>query len=110
MWHEGLQSELKNTFPYNVYVTLKSYLSDSYFQVKYQDEAAALHKIRWGVPQYSVFGAIMHILYTADLPITVEVFAAIFAGDSVVITSYGDLNETSRLIQESKQTSKNMSM
>lgn len=94
----GLQYKLSNTLFLNVYVMLKSYLSDRRFQVIYQNEISALHNIRSWVLQGSVLGPVMYLLYVADLSTTGETFIAHVADDTAM-ASHKDPSDASRLIQ-----------
>jgi hypothetical protein len=72
------------------YQILKSYLSDRYFYVKYQEEQTALIPIESGVQQGSVLGPVLYLLYTADLPTLRQTTVATFADDTAVSTSHSD--------------------
>ena len=64
---------------------LKSYLTDRHFYVKHGDEETSLHSIQAGVPQGSVMGPTLYLLYTADLPLTEGVVIGIFADDTAAL-------------------------
>jgi hypothetical protein len=55
-WHEGLSYKLKLILPDQLYLILKSYLEEWYFQVKIDDTLSDYHLIKAGVPQGSVIG------------------------------------------------------
>jgi len=90
VWHRGLLYKLKLRFPDHLYLLLKSYLSESYFQVKIDDELSDYHPIRAGVPQGSVLGALFCLLYTVDFPTTQDTFMATFAEDTAILSSDPD--------------------
>ena len=51
---------------------LESYITDRYFRVKQEETYSELKEIRAGVPQGSVFGPVLYLLYTCDIP-TIEI-------------------------------------
>ena len=70
VWHDGLLYKLKKTVPTNYYIFIKSYLEHRHFFVKHCEEVTGLYPISAGVPQGSVMGPILYILFTADLPVS----------------------------------------
>jgi len=65
--------------PDHLYLFLKSYLSERYFQVKFDDELSDNHPIRAGVQHGSVLGPLLYLLYIADVQLTQETPMATFA-------------------------------
>jgi len=88
VWHHGLLYKLKAIFPTNIYDILQSYLHNRYFLIRYRDAYTALHPVSSGVPQGSVIGPILYLLYTADLPTTPDTTTATFADDTAVLASH----------------------
>ena len=82
VWHEGLIYKIKTLFPDTIYKILKSYPENRYFLIKYREEHTSLHSILSGVPQGSVLGPLLYLLYTADLPTMVDSTTATFADDT----------------------------
>jgi len=72
------------------YLLLKSYLSERYFQVKIDNEFSDYHSIRAGVPQISVLGPLLYLLYTADVPTIEDTLMATFADDTPILSSDHD--------------------
>lgn len=101
VWHKGLLFKIKKLFPNNHYQILKSYLSGRFFQIKLQSELSPLWPIESGVPQGSVLGPTLYILYTADFPTPTssQVTIGTFADDTTVLASSQDPVEASHLLQ-----------
>jgi hypothetical protein len=70
-----------------LYLTIKSYLNEHYYQVKIDDELSEYHLIRAGVPQGSVLGPILYLIFTADVPLTDNTLMATFADDTAIMSS-----------------------
>lgn len=101
VWHEGLQFKLKSVLPHNFYSILRSYLTNRFFQIKFQDEFSELILIESGVPQGSVLGPILYVLFTADLPTSDQTTTATFADDTAVLAAHEDPLEASQILQTS---------
>lgn len=99
VWHTGLFSKLKKYLPINMYEVLKSYLQNRHFLVEQQDECSDLQPILAGVPQGSVLGPTLYLLYTADMPITRLTTIATYADDTAVLSSHTDPTRASRNLQ-----------
>jgi hypothetical protein len=68
VWHAGLFFKVKKVFPIQYFRLLKSYLSDREFRTKVNEEVSSQYTIQSGVPQGSMLGPILYMLYTTDLP------------------------------------------
>jgi hypothetical protein len=79
--HPGLLYKIKKNVPYNIYKILKSYLQDRHFLVKQNAEYTNIYKIQSGVPQSSVLGPVMYLLYSVYLPTIRDTTIAAFADD-----------------------------
>jgi hypothetical protein len=67
-------------FPYP-----KSYLHSRHFLVKVETEYTELSSVNASVPQDSVLGPLLYLLYTADLPTPPKSTTATFAEDTAVV-------------------------
>lgn len=99
VWHQGLMYKLRKILPVNYFCILKSYLQDRHYRVKYLNEFSPFHPINAGVPQGSVLGPLLYLLYTSDLPTTGNATVAIFADDTAILTSHADENMASHQLQ-----------
>ena len=71
----------------------RSYLTDRNMYVDYKGIMSKEHNINYGVPQGSVLGPLLFILYTNDLPNTLTVSKSIlFADDTTIYYSHSNLN------------------
>lgn len=100
VWHTGLLYKLKKSLPINYYSIIKSYIQDRLFQVKFNDVITGLHKLQSGVPQGSILGPLLYLLFTRDLPVTPEAFVATFADDTAILTSDEQSDTASITLQE----------
>lgn len=101
VWHEGLLIKLKKLLPYQHCELLKSYLSDRYFRIKYENEYSKLKKIDAGVPQGSILGPILYLLYTHDIPVNKETTTATFADDTAILAMADCVEKSTENLQSS---------
>ncbi|PNF25684.1 hypothetical protein B7P43_G16139 [Cryptotermes secundus] len=99
VWHAGLLYKLKTYLPERFYIILKSYLHDRYFQIKLDDDLSDYKPIKTGVPQGSVLGPFLYLIFTADLPQTNDTLIATFADDTAILTSDLDPRRASEKLQ-----------
>lgn len=99
VWHAGLLFKIKSLLPHTYFGVLKSYLSNRYFQIKFEDYSTELHEIESGVPQGSVLGPVLYILFTYDLPQTPGITVATFADDTALLSSDLDPVQASSNLQ-----------
>ena len=87
VWHEGLIHKLSRLMPGNLCRLLESYLKNRKFQVAHEEETSEFKSIKAGVPQGSVLGPLLYLLYTADIPETDHIEMATFADDTAVMAT-----------------------
>jgi hypothetical protein len=92
VWHTGLLYKLWQSLPLNYFLILKSCLHSRHFLVKVDTEFTDLSSINAGVPQGSVLGPLLYLLYTADLPTSPGSTTAAFTDDTAVVTTDSDGN------------------
>ena len=101
VWHPGLLYKIKKILPTRYYNLLKSYLQGRHFVTKYNNETSRSYQIHSGVPQGSILGPLLYILYTSDLPTTRDTTMSTFADDTAIFAT------ASRNLQEHLNTVQN---
>jgi hypothetical protein len=73
----------------NAYALIKSYLSDRYQRVRIDDKFSEWGKVTHGVPQGSILGPMLFILYINDFPKVVNYNSepVLFVDDTSIIVS-----------------------
>jgi hypothetical protein len=99
VWHPGLLYRIKQHLP-AFFPLLKSYLSDRYFRTRVKGEVSALFLIKSGVPQGSVLGPLLYLLFTSDIPQAQSVTIGTFADDTVILTSHKEVLRASSILQD----------
>lgn len=85
VWHNGLLRKIRGVLPKPYVEVIKSYLEDRYFRVKLEDAYSRIKEINTGVPQGSILGPILYLLYTYDVPTPSNSIIATFADDTAIL-------------------------
>ena len=99
VWHPGLLSKLKPHIPDTYYRLTLSYLSQRTFSVGCGDAVSRSKAIRAGVPQGSVLGPFLYLLYVSDFPAPLGITVAQFADDVAALCSSHSCEEAGNNIQ-----------
>lgn len=81
----GLEYKLHRDLPKQYYELLKSYITNRLFRVRYDQYYSELKQIQAGVPQGSVLGPTLYLLYTRDIPVDNNAIMATFADDTAIL-------------------------
>ena len=79
---------------------LESYLSERFFRVKQEGAYSELKEIKAGVPQGSVLGPLLYLLYTNDVPILPNNTIATFADDTAVLSVAETIEQSTAKLQK----------
>lgn len=85
VWHEGLLCKLDMHLTRQYVQLIKSYIEGRLFRVKQEDCYSELKDIQAGVPQGSVLGPVLYLLFTSDLPQTEGTTTTTFADDTAIL-------------------------
>lgn len=100
VWHKGLIHKIRLNFPENIFKLLESYLTNRQFIVKQGDIISSSQSIQAGVPQGSVLGPLLYLIYTSDMPTTNSIHTSTFADDTAFLSVHESPQEASRILQE----------
>ena len=108
VWHEGLLYKLKAYGTEGQLLSLlTNYLENREQRVVLNGQTSEWRKIKSGVPQGSVLGPLLFLIYINDLPDGITSICKIFADDTSLFTKVLDINEsTNKLNTDLKKITK----
>jgi hypothetical protein len=92
--------KIKRLLPLQYFNLLKSYLSERQFETKFIAETSSRFHIHSGVPQGSILGPLLYVLFTSDLPTSRGTKLGTFADDSAIFATHEDPTIASLNLQE----------
>jgi hypothetical protein len=90
-WNVGLLHKIEQLLPTQHSQLLKSYPSDRYFSVKQGEEYSDLKPVKAGVPQGSVLGPVLYLIFTSDIPQPTGTTVATVADDTAILAVGADV-------------------
>jgi hypothetical protein len=90
VWHPGLLFKIKRILLSNYFNLLKSYLNERQFETKFNRETSSRFHIHSSVPQGSILGPLLCVLYTSELPTSRETTLGTFADDTAIFATHED--------------------
>lgn len=99
VWHDGLLFKLKKQLPLNFYLFIRSYLQNRFFYVQEVGEMSDISSVMAGVPQGSIMGPILYLLFTTDLPQVEGTTIGTFADDTAALVVNKDKTIASEKLQ-----------
>lgn len=104
VWHDGLVYKLyKYDAPGYLLHIIRSYLKDRSYVVSLNNEISSSRNIPAGVPQGSLLGPFLFILYTNDIPKLKNTRLSMYADDTAILTSAYGLKPIASKLQKSFQ-------
>ncbi|GBP43992.1 Probable RNA-directed DNA polymerase from transposon X-element [Eumeta japonica] len=100
VWHEGLLFKIKSSLPNYICQILESFIQNRRFVVQHGEALSRLCDINAGVPQGSVLGPLLYLIYTSDLPTSDCITTGTFADDTAILASHQDPAEASKILQD----------
>ena len=99
VWHEGLLYKLKSMgISVELYNLLENYLSDRFERVLLNGQASSWRPVLAGVPQGSILGPLLFLIYINDLPNELKFNAKLFADDTSLFTIVKDRTESANIL------------
>jgi len=86
VWHDGLLFKLRNFLPSSLFLLIKSYLTDRYFQIRLGSCTSDLAPINAGVPQGAILSPLLFNIYSSDQPISQDTLVADYADDKAIMS------------------------
>ena len=95
VWHKGLLFKLKSYgVTGQVYKLIENYLTNRKQRVTLNGLHSDWIDISAGVPQGSILGPLLFLIYINDLPENITSFTKLFADDTSIFSKVRDVNES----------------
>ena len=99
VWHEGLLYKLKSMgISGELHSLLENYLSGRLQKVVLNGHTSSWRPVMAGVPQGSILGPLLFLIYINDLPNGLKSNAKLFADDTSLFTIVKDKNESTNVL------------
>ena len=94
--HEILLDKLPIGFSKNTISRYESYLAERHFTVEVANRVSKFSKISSGVPQGSILGPLLFLIYVNDMSQAVECDLHLYADDSCLLFQHKNVTEICR--------------
>jgi hypothetical protein len=95
VWHDGLLFKLQQIgISGSLLSWMKSYLSNRSQKVVICGKTSESLPIKAGVPQGSILGPLLFLIYVNDIVDTIETYINLFADDTSLLESISDANSS----------------
>ena len=99
VWHEGLIYKIKSVgISGELCKLLENYLSGRYQRVVLNGQTSSWRPVLAGVPQGSILGPLLFLIYINDLPNDLKSNAKLFADDTSLFTIVKDKKESANIL------------
>ena len=99
VWHEGLLYKLRSMgISGEFYNLLGNYLSGRFQRAILNGQTSSWRPVLAGVPQGSILGPLLFLVYINDLPNELKSSAKLFADDTSLFTIVKDKNESAKIL------------
>ena len=99
VWHEGLLYKLKSMgIAGELYDLLENYLSGRFQRVVLNGQTSSWRPVLAGVPQGSILGPLLSLVYINDLPDGLKSNVKLFSDDTSLFTIVKDKNESANIL------------
>ena len=99
VWHKGLLYKLKSMgISEELFKLLENYLSGRFQKVLLNGQTSSWRPILAGVPQCSILGPLLFLIYINDLPDELKSNAKLFADDTSLFAIVNDKNESANIL------------
>jgi hypothetical protein len=100
VWYPGLLFKIERLLPLKYFNLLKSYLSERQFETKFNGKTSSRFRIHCGVPQGSILGPLLYVLYSSDLPRSRGTTLGTLVDDTAIFATHEDPTIASVNLQE----------
>ena len=101
VWHDGLMNKLKTLgISGKYYGFIHSFLSDKHQRVVLNGQSSKWSHVKAGVPQGSILGPLLFLVYISDLPEGLTTSAKLFADDTTLFSAVHDSAASSAVLND----------